>query len=78
MHQPAVGACLVKKRFVCIAIHFLVMSFYPFWIVYLMLQKQLGAIKKGAARINAISEFHWVDQGLLSNCSQVDTLFPIL
>ena len=36
-------------------------------------QKQLGAIKKGTAkqsRINAITEFDWQKQGLISSCGQ--------
>ena len=38
-------------------------------------KKQCGAVKKGAAkqsRINAITEYDWQEQGLISSCSQVD------
>ena len=38
-------------------------------------QKQLGAIKKSAAkqsRINTITEFDWQEQGLISNCGKAD------
>ena len=38
-------------------------------------QKQLLVVKKGAAkqsRINAITEYDWYEQGLISNCSQTD------
>ena len=38
-------------------------------------QKQPVAVKKGTAkqsRINAITEYDWQEQGLISSCGQVD------
>ena len=46
-----------------------------------MLNKRAWSCKKGAAnqsRTNAITEFDWSEQGLISSCGQADCMIHVL